>query len=208
MSDALTIEIADLYVGTPQPLGDEQLGVTSAIHKHRVDPDRSLRLDHINLAGDDQADRSVHGGPDKAVYAHPDEHRAAWATDLAQPEIATMRDAPAVGENVATVGVDERTVHIGDRWRWGDAELAVCQPRWPCQKLTVYRGTPKVGPLMRSSGRTGWYLRVLAPGTVPARGPITIEPHPLGVSVHDAHLAMLDRHLNDRALIERVIELG
>ena len=208
MSNGLTIAIADLYVGTPRPLGDEGLGITSAIHKLRVDPDTSLRLDRINLAGDDQADRSVHGGPDKAVYAHPDEHRAAWATELAQPDLVTTRDAPAVGENVATVGIDEHTVHVGDRWRWGDAELAVCQPRWPCQKLTVYRGTPQVGPLMRSTGRTGWYLRVLAPGTVPARGPITVEVHPLRVSVYDAHQAMLDRHLHDRALIERVVELG
>ena len=65
MSGGLTIAIADLYVGTPRPLGDEGLGITSAIHKLRVDPDTSLRLDRINLAGDDQADRSVHGGPTK-----------------------------------------------------------------------------------------------------------------------------------------------
>ena len=97
MSNGLTIAIADLYVGTPRPLGDEGLGITSAIHKLRVDPDTSLRLDRINLAGDDQADRSVHGGPDKAVYAHPDEHRAAWATALAQPDLVTTLATAGAG---------------------------------------------------------------------------------------------------------------
>ncbi|MEM9515755.1 MAG: MOSC domain-containing protein [Actinomycetota bacterium] len=208
MTSATSIGIADVYVGTPQLLGYEQYGITSAIHKQRVDPQHTLALSEINLAGDDQADRSVHGGPDKAVYAHPSEHRAAWAADLDQPELANVRDAPVVGENVATIGVEERTAHIGDLWRWGDAVLAVCQPRWPCQKLTVYRDSTQTGPLMRASGRTGWYLRVLQPGTVPAAGPIHVESHSAAVSVYDAHRAMLDRRLADSALVERVAALG
>ncbi len=208
MTSTTSIEIADVYVGTPQPLGYEQYGITSAIHKQRVDRQHMLALSEINLAGDDQADRSVHGGPDKAVYAHPSEHRAAWAADLDQPELMNVRDAPVVGENVATIGVDERTAHIGDVWRWGDAVLAICQPRWPCQKLTLYRESAQAGPLMRASGRTGWYLRVLQPGTVPAAGPIEVEPHGAAVSVYDAHRAMLDRRLNDSPRVERVVALG
>ncbi|MEO1058090.1 MAG: MOSC domain-containing protein [Actinomycetota bacterium] len=208
MTDTPSIGIAGLYVGGPRPLGDDTLGITSAIHKRPVDADTSVALTELNLAGDDQADRTVHGGPDKAVYAHPDEHRSAWAADLDDATIDADRDAPAVGENVATLGADESTVRIGDVWQWGDAVLAVCQPRWPCQKLTVYRRSTKVGPLMRSSGRTGWYLRVLVPGTVPAAGPISVEPHPSAITVFDAHQAMLDRHTIDRALIERVVALG
>ncbi len=197
------IRIQSVRVASPAPLGD---GLTSAIAKRPV-TDAEVRLTTLNLAGDDQADRTVHGGPDKAVYAHPSEHLAQWAVDLDDDRIAAAEVSP-FGENLSTTGATETTVNIGDVWSWGDARLQVCQPRWPCQKLTVHRGTPTVGPLMRSTGRTGWYLRVLEPGTVPTSGAIDVDPHPGGVTVADAHAAMLDRHLADRALVERVADLG
>lgn len=199
------ITIDRVHVGRPSPIGDD-LGLISAIAKVALAAGETT-LGPINLAGDDQADRTVHGGPDKAVYAHPAEHLADWAADLDQPDLATA-DAAPFGENLSTTGATEATASIGDRWYWGDAVLEVCQPRWPCQKLTVHRASARVGPLMRSSGRTGWYLRVVRPGTVPTSGLIEVEPHPAGVSVLDAHRAMLDRHLDDRALVERVVGLG
>ncbi len=197
------IQIQAVRVSAPAPLGD---GLTSAIAKRPV-TGAELQLTTINLAGDDQADRTVHGGPDKAVYVHPSEHLPQWAADLGDDSIQDA-DVSPFGENLSTAGATEATVNIGDVWRWGDARLQVCQPRWPCQKLTVHRGTPKVGPLMRSTGRTGWYLRVLDPGTVPTSGAIEVEPHAAGVTVMDAHAAMLDRRLDDRALVERVAGLG
>jgi MOSC domain-containing protein YiiM len=118
-------------------------------------------------------------------------------------------DVAAFGENLSTRGITETTACIGDVWAWGTAQLQICQPRWPCQKLTVHRASTRVGALMRESGRTGWYLRVLQPGTVPADGPITVtNQHAAGISVADANRAMLDRSLSDRTLVRRVVELG
>jgi MOSC domain-containing protein YiiM len=137
-----------------------------------------LWLDRLNLEGDAQADLEVHGGPDKAVYAYPSEHLPAWAEELGQ----TLGPAP-FGENLSTAGGTEDDVCIGDRWFWGDAVLEVCQPRSPCFKLTMHRGRGDIGRLLRTSNRTGWYLRVLEPGRVPVAGPIRVEPHPMGATV-------------------------
>jgi MOSC domain-containing protein YiiM len=207
MSD---ITVAAVYVGGPAPLGDPAFGLVSGIAKTVVPADRSLGLTELNLDGDDQADRTVHGGLDKAVYAYATEHRPAWAVDLDQPALSDPDPVVApFGENVATIGPTEETVRIGDRWAWGTAVLEVCQPRWPCQKLTVHRAHARVGPLMRATGRTGWYLRVVTPGTVPAAGPITLAAaHPAGITVADAHRAMLDRAVADRGLVEAVAGLG
>jgi MOSC domain-containing protein YiiM len=205
-----TIAIERLYVGRPAPLGDARLGVVSGIAKAPVRSGSMVELTRLNLAGDDQADRTVHGGTDKAVYVHPAEHLSGWAVDLAQPQLsAPPFDVAPFGENVSTRGATEATACIGDVWTWGTARLQICQPRWPCQKLTLHRTNAHVGSLMRSSGRTGWYLRVLTPGVVPAAGPITVaERHAAGITVADANQAMLDRSLLNRDLVASVAGLG
>jgi MOSC domain-containing protein YiiM len=188
------IGLASVNVGTPTVLaetGDEQ--VWSGIRKQPLPPASVLWLSLLNLAGDGQADLTVHGGYDKAVYAYPSEHLAPWSEEL-----ETELGPAAFGENLSTSGVSERDVRIGDAWRWGDATLQVCQPRWPCFKLALHRGRADIQGRMRSSGRTGWYLRVLEPGAVSAAGPIEVAAQdPAGVSVYDAHIAMGDRHLLD-----------
>ncbi len=151
--------------------------ITSGIAKRPVTAEH-LWLDRLNLEGDAQADLEVHGGPDKAVYAYPSEHLPKWAAELGQE----LGPAP-FGENLSTAGGTEDDVCIGDRWYWGDAVLEVCQPRSPCFKLTMHRGRGDIGRLLRTSNRTGWYLRVLEPGRVPVAGPIRVEPHPMGATV-------------------------
>lgn len=178
----------------------------SSIAKERVD-DEHLALSVLNLDGDDQSDRTVHGGVDKAVYAYPWEHLAEWAVDLDEPLLADSPTAP-FGENISTIGATEDDVCIGDVWRWGTAVLQVAQPRWPCQKLSLHRGSVAVGGLMRSTGRTGWYLRVLETGEVDVAGPISIvEKHPAALSVRAANDAMLDRSLIDRSTVEALVVL-
>ena len=141
---AMTIDIERTYVGRPAPLGDPDLGVISGIAKTPVGSGSIIGLTALNLDGDDQADRTVHGGLDKAVYAHPAEHLPVWAVDLGQPTLAEPPlPVAAFGENVSTRGVTEETVCIGDQWSWGTARLEVCQPRWPCQKLTLHRASPR-----------------------------------------------------------------
>lgn len=193
------IGLAAVNVGTPAVLAatDDGQRVYSGIAKRPVAPGTVLWLSLVNLSGDGQADLSVHGGPDKAVYAYPSEHLPAWEADRGE----ALGDAP-FGENLSTVGVVEADVHIGDRWRWDGAVLEVCQPRWPCFKLALHRQRPDVQARMRSTGRTGWYLRVLEVGEVTVGSDIeVVETDPRGLSVLDAHEAMGDRHLERRDLV-------
>lgn len=197
------IGIAAVNVGTPTPLAtirDEN--IWSGIRKAPVAPTAVLWLSEVNLSGDGQADLSVHGGVDKAVYVYPSEHLPAWRDELDE-ELG-----PATfGENVSSIGVLEDAAFIGDVWSWGDALLQVTQPRWPCFKLALHRHRPDIQALLRGSGRTGWYLRVLQPGEVPAAGPIEVAAHdPALVSVRDAHLAMRDVHLREPDRVRSVAD--
>lgn len=190
-----------MHIGIPTVLAEVRgERVWSGIAKRPVGSDETLWLSLLNLSGDSQADLSVHGGPDKAVYCYPSEHLAGWEDELAE----ALGPAPS-GENLSTSGVVESDVRIGDLWAWGDALLEVCQPRWPCFKLALHRQRADVQQRMRQSGRTGWYLRVRQPGEVPAGGPITVaHQDEAAVTVTDAHLAMADVHLDERARLEAV----
>jgi MOSC domain-containing protein YiiM len=181
------VALVSVRVGRPQVIGTHRgRPVRSGIRKEPV-TSAVLHLGTVNLAGDGQADLSVHGGPDKAVYAYPSEHFPAWAAELGHPV-----GPGAFGENLTTAGAVEADVGIGDVWTWGDALLQVCQPRWPCFKLVIHSGTGDMAVRFRRSGRTGWYLRVLQPGDVPVAGPVRLaERDPAGVSVLDAHRAAL-----------------
>jgi MOSC domain-containing protein YiiM len=181
----MVVGLVSVNVGLPRYLGEHRgKPVESGIDKRPVTAEE-LWLDWVNLEGDGQAELDVHGGPDKAVYAYPSEHLAAWGEELGE-EVGPA----AFGENLTTSGWTEDDVRIGDRWAWGDAVLEVCQPRWPCYKLALHRGRGDIQRRFRQSGRTGWYLRVLRPGRVPVAGPITVlERHPAEASVrllHDA----------------------
>ena len=195
------LETVAVNVGVPRLLGQRQgAKVYSGIAKSPVANGTCLWLSLVNLAGDGQADLSVHGGPDKALYSYPSEHIPHWETDLGE----TLGEAP-FGENLSTRGALENDVCIGDRWRWDQAVLEVCQPRWPCFKLALYRGRSDIQAKMRASGFTGWYLRVIEPGEVKVGSRLeVIERDIAGLSVADAHQAMGDRHLTNRDLIERL----
>jgi MOSC domain-containing protein YiiM len=177
------LRIEGVFVGTPGVLGERRgAPVYSAITKHRV-TEPELKLDELNLAGDRQADLTVHGGPDKAVYSYPAEHYPDWAgEDFAVPH-------GTFGENVSTRGADERTVRIGDVWAWGDALLEVSQPREPCYKLAMKAGRKEIVPAMIGSGRSGWYLRVRRPGTVPTTGSLRlVERDPASPTIAEVYL--------------------
>ncbi|HEV7977558.1 MOSC domain-containing protein [Amycolatopsis sp.] len=164
----MALGFSAVFVGRPSVLGFvRERPVYSAITKARVTVP-TLGLSEINLDGDDQADRSVHGGVDKAVYVHPASNYAAWQADGFEVS------AGAMGENVTVTGTDEQVVRIGDVWAWGDARVQVSQPRQPCFKLAMKTGRKDVIPAMIDSGRTGWYLRVLETGEVPASGAMTL----------------------------------
>ena len=194
------VRLVSMNVGLPEVIGATRWGkpVRSGIVKQPVTAD-SIYLDTLNLDGDRQADLTVHGGRDKAVYAYPVEHLPLW-----NEELGTAFGPGTFGENLTTTGWLEDEVRIGDVWAWGEARLQVSQPRSPCYKLATVTGRPDLLRRLVRTGRTGWYLRVLQAATVPVSGPIQmIERHPAGISVLLAHQASLPGAL-DRAEVEAV----
>jgi len=136
--------------------------VSTAIFKEPVEGPRNVRL--LGLAGDHQADLSVHGGVDKAVYAYPAEHYGFW-----QEELDRELSWASFGENLTVEGLPlEQELCIGDRLCVGGAELAVTQPRLPCFKLGIRFGDARMVKRFLAAGRTGYYLRVLVEGQVRA----------------------------------------
>lgn len=187
-----SVGLRAVNVGMPAFLGMHRgRPVESGIAKRPVTGTAELWLSATGLEGDGVADLEDHGGRHKALYAYPSEHLPAWAAELEETELGP---AP-FGENLSTAGWTELDVFIGDRWRWGDALVEVCQPRWPCFKLAMYRRRGDIGGRMKDSGRTGWYFRVLQAGAVPVSGPITVaERHPAGVTVFAVHDAARPGH--------------
>jgi MOSC domain-containing protein YiiM len=136
--------------------------VTTGIFKDPVAGRIMLRRN--NLEGDGQADLSVHGGWDKAVYVYPSEHYAYWRQELAGIPLPYG----SFGENFTTEGLDESNVHIGDRFRIGGAVVEVTQPRMPCYKLAIRFKRADLPKRFHASGRCGFYLAVIGEGEVEA----------------------------------------
>ena len=161
------MKVLSLSVGLPREVKWRGQTVLTSIFKTPVD--RRLRVTSLNLEGDQQADLTVHGGVDKAVYVYPSEHYDFWRRELPEMDLPWSM----FGENLTTEGLLE-DVHIGDRFRIGSAEFVVTQPRLPCYKLGIRFGRPDILKRMLQSGRTGFYLAVTTEGEL---GPgDTIEP--------------------------------
>lgn len=154
----------------------------SAIAKLQVEGE--LTLSETGIAGDEQAEKSYHGGADRALCHYPREHYTHWAQ--AFPQQASLFCAPAFGENLSTTGLTEQNVFIGDIFRWGDTLIQVTQPRSPCFKLNFHFGISDISGQMQESGRVGWLYRVIAAGKVSADAPLELLSRVSDVSVYDA----------------------
>ena len=164
--------LLSVNVGRPQPVGLRRgRTVESAIAKAPVDG--RVRVAGVNLEGDDQADRRVHGGPDKAVYAYASEDTAWWSAQLGR-ELGPG----AFGENLTVEGVDVSGAVIGERWRLGTVELEVCQPRFPCFKLGLRFGDPQMLRRFTLAERPGAYLRIVREGEIGAGDEIVVDGRP------------------------------
>lgn len=167
----MTIMIDAVLTGKAVPFRDEE---DSAIGKHAVAG--PLTVGTLGLEGDEQADLTVHGGPDKAIHHYPRDHYPAWNDWL---DGHTLLDTPGgFGENISTHGLTEAQICIGDRLRLGTALVEVSQGRQPCWKLDHRFGTKGVSGEVVRSGRSGWYYRVLEPGQVMAGDSLTIIDRP------------------------------
>jgi MOSC domain-containing protein YiiM len=161
-----------------------------------------LQLGHEGFAGDQQADRRFHGGPDKAVHLYSARHYATLAQQF--PHAAAQLVAGSLGENLSTAGLDETMVRIGEVWQLGDAQLQVCQPRNPCWKIDERFGCDGMAAFIARSLLTGWYLRVVRPGMVkPGDTLDLLEPAVGAPTLHEA-LALWREHRPSPDALERL----
>ncbi len=188
-----------MNVGLPREVSWRDRTLRTAIFKDAVTGRVALR--GHNLAGDRQADLTVHGGADKAVYAYPAEHYSFWCEWLGVSALPWG----AFGENLSTEGMRESEVGIGDRFRIGDAVLEVSQPRIPCQNLAARHQRVDLPKHFLQSGRSGVYFRVVEEGEIGAGDAIErVSADPHGLSVADVQ--GLARGAGDAALLRRAAE--
>jgi MOSC domain-containing protein YiiM len=185
--------LLSVNVGRPQPVGLHRgHTVQSAIAKVAVEG--RVRVEGVNLAGDDQADRRVHGGPDKAVYAYAREDTAWW-----ERELGRELGPGAFGENLTVEGVAVSGALIGERWRLGTVELEVCQPRFPCFKLGLRFDEPQMLKRFTRAERPGAYLRIVREGEIGAGDAIEVTYRP----DHGVTIALVARAVSiEPALLE------
>lgn len=177
----------------------DEHGQSTGIYKKPVAG--PVELGFAGLAGDVQADRRVHGGPEKALhqYAVSSYRRLAELV----PTIAAQLVVGSIGENLSTSTGDESTVFIGDVFRLGRARIQVSQPRSPCWKIDHRYGHEGVARLIAETGLTGWYYRVLAGGMVGSGDELElIERPPHAVSLCELWQAWRE-HRPDPATLER-----
>lgn len=193
MTTATDFRLLGLRIGRVQTFGPA--GQPSAISKMPVSG--PLLLDKLGLQGDEQADRKHHGGVDKALHHYPFEHYATWSAAL--PDQAHLFHPGGFGENLCTQGLHEENVCLGDIFRLGSGLIQVSQGRSPCWKLNHRFGISDMVHRVTVSGRSGWYYRVLAAGSVLPDEPLTLlqRPYPawpLARLFKQLHHSNPDRH--------------
>ncbi len=191
--------VMSVNVGTPKQVEVRGEIVMTSIFKAPVEGRVAIRPH--NVAGDMQADLTVHGGPYKAVYCYPEEHYSYWTEQLPNTDLV-----PGMfGENLTTRGLVETEVMIGDRFRVGSAILQVTQPRMPCFKLGIRFGRPDMVKRFWRSGRPGIYFSLVEEGEVAAGDPIERVAHMEdGISVADV-VALYKGDKKSPELMERAM---
>jgi len=188
--------LLSVNVGQPRPVPAGRRFVDTAIWKTAVNG--PVRVRGVNLDGDAQADRSVHGGPDKAVYAYAIEEIRNW-----EAELGRGLETAVFGENLTTEGVDVSGAVVGQRWRIGTTLLEVAQPRLPCFKLGIRLGTPGFVRHFAQASRPGAYLRIIEEGELQMGDEIAVTDQPdHGVTVK----LVFDAILHDRTLIPQATQ--
>jgi len=181
MESVPTASLISVQVGVPRVVLRDGEEVATGIFKMPVT--KRILMRTLNLDGDRQADLSVHGGRDKAVYAYPSEHYPFWKRELPGVELPWG----SFGENLTTEGLLETNVHLGDRFQIGTAEVAVTQPRLPCFKLNLKFQRDDMAKRLLASRRTGFYFRVLREGEIGAGDEIVrVHQDENRVSIADA----------------------
>ncbi len=195
------MRLLSVNVSLPKEISHNNKTVTTGIFKEPVQGRVVLR--RLNLVGDGQADLENHGGEYKAVYAYTMEHFDYWKRELGRSDFSVGQ----FGENFTVQGMGEDDVHTGDLFRVGSAMVQVTQPRAPCFKLGLKMGSAHFPKLFLSSGRVGFYLRVLEEGEVGAGDVIErVRMDPERMTVREmVRLLYVDRE--DREALERALRI-
>ncbi len=171
--------------------------VASAIDKQSISNLASptpTEITRLGIAGDQQADLSVHGGLEKAIYVYPIEHYAFWNELLTRETKKIINLQPgAFGENFTIEGLLETEIFVGDRLQIGDLEFSVTKLREPCFKFNAKMGYKGAAKAMLQSGFSGWYLRVIQAGTLAAGTEIKVLPGQRLTSIADQNQALFNR---------------
>ena len=195
------MKLLSVNVGLPRLLAWQGTTFQTGIFKTSVQGPVMLRA--TNLDGDRQADLTVHGGPEKAVYSYPSEHYPAWQTELEEPHLPPG----SFGENFTTEGMAEAEVSIGDRYRIGSALVQVTTPRLPCFKLEAKFKREDIIKRFVQNGRCGFYFSVIDEGEVAAGNEITlIERELQTLSVADVN-RLYTSAAPDREKLKRAIDV-
>lgn len=180
-----------MNVGGVRSVDRDGTPATTAILKQPVSG--RVSVSGVRIAGDAQADLSVHGGPDRVAYAYASEDTRWWEVRLGR-----RLEPGSFGENLTTAGVDVTGALIGERWRVGSAIFEVAQPRGPCWKLGMRMGDPAFPREFREAGRPGAYLRLVEVGDIAARDPVKVVGVPEG-SLSIAEVARIHSRERNRA---------
>jgi MOSC domain-containing protein YiiM len=187
--------LLSVHVGRPRDIPTRREPISTAIWKYPVEGRVAVR--GVNLDGDDQADRTVHGGRDKAVYAYASEEVRAWEQELGRD----LGEA-AFGQNLTTQNIDVSGAVIGECWQIGSTLLEVAQPRQPCYKLALRIGEAGFVKRFAQASRPGAYLRIVEEGEIGAGDSITVIDRP----EHGITASMVsDAIMLDPSLIPRVV---
>jgi MOSC domain-containing protein YiiM len=188
--------LESVNVGRPQPVMRNGELTSSAIWKEPLP--RRVAVRGVNVHGDDQADRSVHGGPDQAVYAYAVEDTAWWEAQLGRP-----LGPGAFGENLTTRGIDVNAARVGERWAIGTVLLEATAPRIPCWKLAMRMEDPGFIKRFARAGRPGAYFRIIEEGELGAGDAIEVVERP----DHDITIAFVAHvYMHDHDAAERLLE--
>ena len=193
------MKLTSLNVGQPRAVETPRGTVITAIYKEPV-AGRVAVKGH-NIIGDRQADLTVHGGPNKAIYAYALDHYSYWRKALPEAELSYGN----FGENLTVEALTEDQVHIGDLFRLGTTLLRVTQPRMPCAKLALRFGRPDMVKLFWKSNRSGIYFAIDEEGEMAAGDEMTlVEAHPLKVTVADV-VGLYKGERDDAELFDRAM---
>ena len=198
------MKLLSVNVGLPREVEWHGIHVHTGIFKEPVEGRVALRT--LNLDGDRQADLSVHGGPYKAVYCYPLTHYDFWKKELPGRELPVGM----FGENFTLDSFMEESIHLGDRYSVGSAEVVVAQPRQPCYKLGIRFEDDHMVKRFFASGRSGFYVAVTREGEVGAGDEMTlVHRDPNGVAVSEITRLYTAKQYSDAdvGVVQRVLRI-